>query len=150
MQVLIPPAWHRIIRARIPHDRSFARRGAEYRDAHEGLASAGLWGDFPQRLAAATGTGVFAYSRAGYGASSPVKLPRPLDYMQIEALRDAAESSRCHRLSPRRPARPFRRASIAGSTPVPSRITEFGRGDDRADFVVEESRLKSIAEVKTA
>src|ERR1700720_1792677 len=52
---------------------------------HEGLGSAGLWGDFPDRLSALTGAGVFAYSRAGYGASSPVELPRPLDYMQIEA-----------------------------------------------------------------
>src|ERR1700726_3125086 len=53
---------------------------------HEGLGSAGLWGDFPEKLQAATGAGVFVYSRAGYGASSPVKLPRPLDYMHIEAL----------------------------------------------------------------
>jgi pimeloyl-ACP methyl ester carboxylesterase len=53
---------------------------------HEGLGSAGLWGDFPDRLAAATGIGVLVYSRAGYGASTPVKLPRPLDYMHIEAL----------------------------------------------------------------
>jgi len=53
---------------------------------HEGLGSAALWGDFPDKLAVATGAGVFAYSRAGYGASSPVPLPRPLDYMQREAL----------------------------------------------------------------
>ncbi len=53
---------------------------------HEGLGSAGLWGDFPEKLQAATGAGVFVYSRAGYGASTPVKLPRPLDYMHIEAL----------------------------------------------------------------
>jgi pimeloyl-ACP methyl ester carboxylesterase len=53
---------------------------------HEGLGSAALWGDFPDKLQAATGTGVFVYSRAGYGASTPAKLPRPLDYMQIEAL----------------------------------------------------------------
>jgi len=53
---------------------------------HEGLGSAALWGDFPDQLAAATGFGVFAYSRAGYGASSPVTLPRPLDYMHVEAL----------------------------------------------------------------
>jgi pimeloyl-ACP methyl ester carboxylesterase len=53
---------------------------------HEGLGSAALWGDFPEKLHAATGAGVFAYSRAGYGASSPVKLPRPVDYMHIEAL----------------------------------------------------------------
>ena len=53
---------------------------------HEGLGSAGLWGDFPDRLQAATGLSVFAYSRAGYGASTPVKLPRLLDYMHVEAL----------------------------------------------------------------
>jgi len=53
---------------------------------HEGLGSAALWGDFPQALQAATGMGVFVYSRAGYGASSPVALPRPLDYMSREAL----------------------------------------------------------------
>src|ERR1700681_1453621 len=53
---------------------------------HEGLGSAGLWGDFPEKLQAATGAGVFVYSRAGYGASSPVQLPRPLDYMHVEAL----------------------------------------------------------------
>ena len=53
---------------------------------HEGLGSAGLWGDFPDQLAAATGCGVFAYSRAGYGSSSAVELPRQLDYMHVEAL----------------------------------------------------------------
>jgi len=36
---------------------------------HEGLGSAALWGDFPEKLQAATGAGVFVYSRAGYGAS---------------------------------------------------------------------------------
>ncbi|MDE2061356.1 MAG: alpha/beta hydrolase [Bradyrhizobium sp.] len=53
---------------------------------HEGLGSAALWGDFPRALQAATGMGVFVYSRAGYGASSPVTLPRPLDYMSREGL----------------------------------------------------------------
>lgn len=53
---------------------------------HEGLGSMGLWGDFPDRLQAAVGAGVFVYSRAGYGRSSPVRLPRPLDYMHREAL----------------------------------------------------------------
>src|SRR5258708_4207193 len=53
---------------------------------HEGLGSTALWGDFPDKLQAATGAGVFVYSRAGYGASTPAKLPRPLDYMQVEAL----------------------------------------------------------------
>src|SRR6202162_3614962 len=53
---------------------------------HEGLGCAALWGDFPDRLQASTGAGVFVYSRAGYGASSPATLPRPLDYMHAEAL----------------------------------------------------------------
>src|SRR3712207_8370112 len=55
---------------------------------HEGLGSVGLWGDFPDRLAEATGAGVFVYSRAGYGGSSPAALPRPLTYMHHEALED--------------------------------------------------------------
>lgn len=53
---------------------------------HEGLGCAALWGDFPERLSEATGCGVFAYSRAGYGASSPAALPREPDYMHVEAL----------------------------------------------------------------
>ncbi|MFQ5437803.1 MAG: alpha/beta fold hydrolase [Paracoccaceae bacterium] len=51
---------------------------------HEGLGSVGLWRGFPEALAALTGCGVFAWSRAGYGRSDPVELPRPLDYMQRE------------------------------------------------------------------
>ncbi|TCZ58529.1 alpha/beta fold hydrolase [Roseicella aquatilis] len=52
---------------------------------HEGLGSLGLWRDFPARLAAATGCGVFAFSRFGYGHSDPAALPRPLDYLRREA-----------------------------------------------------------------
>src|SRR5713101_875878 len=52
---------------------------------HEGLGSVAGWGSFPQALAAATGAGVFAYSRAGYGRSSPGKLPRPISFMHDEA-----------------------------------------------------------------
>ncbi|MGA1598367.1 MAG: alpha/beta fold hydrolase [bacterium] len=52
---------------------------------HEGLGSVGLWKAFPQQLAERSGCGVFAYSRAGYGRSDPVALPRPLDYMTREA-----------------------------------------------------------------
>ena len=54
---------------------------------HEGLGCVGLWGDFPDQLAQETGAGVFVYSRAGYGRSGPVPLPRPLDYMRDEATR---------------------------------------------------------------
>jgi pimeloyl-ACP methyl ester carboxylesterase len=52
---------------------------------HEGLGCVGLWGDFPDKLQAATGCGVFVYSRAGYGQSSPVPLPRPESFMHDEA-----------------------------------------------------------------
>jgi pimeloyl-ACP methyl ester carboxylesterase len=68
---------------------------------HEGLGSVSLWRDFPERLAAATGLGVFAYSRFGYGQSDPAPLPWPLDYMHREArevlprVLDAAGVRRC-------------------------------------------------------
>src|ERR1700742_2942247 len=52
---------------------------------HEGLGSVSTWGEFPQKLSEKTGCGVFIYSRAGYGKSSTITLPRPLDYMQREA-----------------------------------------------------------------
>lgn len=52
---------------------------------HEGLGSLKLWRDFPMKLAAATGFGVFAWSRRGYGQSDLAPLPRPLNYMTIEA-----------------------------------------------------------------
>jgi pimeloyl-ACP methyl ester carboxylesterase len=52
---------------------------------HEGLGSVGLWGSFPDQLAAATGAGVFVYSRAGYGRSSAGKLPRSTSFMHEEA-----------------------------------------------------------------
>ncbi len=53
---------------------------------HEGLGCIELWRDFPQRLAAATGFGVIAFSRAGYGQSDPAELPRQTDYMTREAM----------------------------------------------------------------
>ena len=52
---------------------------------HEGLGCVALWRDFPAALAAATGCGVLAYSRFGYGQSDGVALPRPLTYMHDEA-----------------------------------------------------------------
>jgi pimeloyl-ACP methyl ester carboxylesterase len=53
---------------------------------HEGLGCVALWRDFPAQLHAATGLPIFVYSRAGYGQSTPITLPRPLDYMTREAL----------------------------------------------------------------
>ena len=51
---------------------------------HEGLGSVSLWRDFPDRAVAATGLPAFVYSRQGYGGSSPVEVPRPLDYLERE------------------------------------------------------------------
>ena len=52
---------------------------------HEGLGSVAMWRDVPQQLVDATGFGVIAYSRAGYGQSEGITLPRPLDYQTREA-----------------------------------------------------------------
>jgi pimeloyl-ACP methyl ester carboxylesterase len=52
---------------------------------HEGLGSASLWRDFPDRLAGETGCGALVYSRAGYGRSDPAPLPRPVGFMHDEA-----------------------------------------------------------------
>lgn len=53
---------------------------------HEGLGCVGLWRDFPEQLAKATGLGVLVFSRVGYGRSTTTQLPRPLDYMTHEAM----------------------------------------------------------------
>ncbi len=53
---------------------------------HEGLGCSQLWRDTPASLAGASGLGVFVYSRAGYGQSDSTVLPRPLDYMALEAI----------------------------------------------------------------
>ncbi len=52
---------------------------------HEGLGSVAIWGDFAQKLSDATGCGVFAYSRQGYGQSSKALLPRTVSFMHEEA-----------------------------------------------------------------
>jgi pimeloyl-ACP methyl ester carboxylesterase len=117
---------------------------------HEGLGSVGLWGDFPEKLQAAIGCGVFAYSRAGYGASSPVALPRPLDYMHIEAfdvLPKLLETIG------------FRRGLLLGHSDGASiaAIYAGSRQDHRVQgialiaphFIVEDISVKSIAEIKT-
>jgi pimeloyl-ACP methyl ester carboxylesterase len=118
---------------------------------HEGLGSVGLWGDFPQALQAATGCGVFVYSRAGYGNSSAVRLPRPIDYMHIEAsdvLPKVLEAIE------------FRRGLLLGHSDGASiaAIYAGSRQDHRVQgmvmiaphFVVEDISVKSIAEIKQA
>ena len=52
---------------------------------HEGLGSVSMWRDFPAALAAATGARVVAYSRAGFGRSSPRTEPYGLRFMHEEA-----------------------------------------------------------------
>ena len=53
---------------------------------HEGLGCVSMWRDFPERVSEATGFGALVYSRAGYGNSDPVELPRPVRFMHDEAL----------------------------------------------------------------
>jgi pimeloyl-ACP methyl ester carboxylesterase len=117
---------------------------------HEGLGSVALWGDFPDRLQAATGMGVFVYSRAGYGASTPATLPRPLDYMCREAL-DV--------LPVLLDTIGFARGVLLGHSDGASiaAIHAGGAGDHRVrgvvliapHFVVEEVSVASIAEIRT-
>ncbi|HEX2207730.1 MAG TPA: alpha/beta hydrolase [Longimicrobium sp.] len=52
---------------------------------HEGLGCLSTWRDVPDALAAATGCGALVYSRAGYGRSDSVPLPRPVRFMHDEA-----------------------------------------------------------------
>lgn len=118
---------------------------------HEGLGSAALWGDFPDRLQAATGLGVLVYSRAGYGQSSPVQLPRPLDYMHIEA---------CEVLSKLLDAIGLRRGILIGHSDGASIAAIYAGGvqDHRIrgvvmiapHFVVEDISVASIAAIKVA
>ncbi len=117
---------------------------------HEGLGCVGLWRDFPARLAAATGCGVFAYSRLGYGASDSVPLPRPLDYMQQEArimpgVLDAAGVRRCVLLGHSDGASIA--AAHAGQDPDP-RVR--GLILIAPHYFVEDMCLASIAQARTA
>ena len=102
---------------------------------HEGLGSAGLWGDFPEKLQAATGAGVFVYSRAGYGHSTPVNTAAADRLHACRGARRAAKAARQDRLSPRHAARPFRRrldrCDLCRRASGPSRA---GSGADRPAF----------------
>lgn len=53
---------------------------------HEGLGCTAMWGDFPQRLCAATGCPGLVYDRVGYGLSSPLPGPRDARYLHAYAL----------------------------------------------------------------
>ncbi len=53
---------------------------------HEGLGSVSMWRDFPQRLARATGCRTLAWSRHGFGRSSPRTKPWTPRFVHEEAL----------------------------------------------------------------
>jgi len=53
---------------------------------HQGLGCAGMWRDFPARMASATGCGALVYSRLGHGASEALRGPRSIRYLHDEAL----------------------------------------------------------------
>ena len=53
---------------------------------HEGLGCVELWRDFPRQLVERTGLCGLVYSRAGYGKSDPITLPRTTRFMHEEAL----------------------------------------------------------------
>lgn len=118
---------------------------------HEGLGCVALWRDFPQRLAEATGFGVFAYSRAGYGQSAPADLPRPLDYMTREAMEV---------LPPLLEAIGFRRGVLAGHSDGATIAALYaGSHEDHRvrglvlmapHFFTEEEGLTEIARAKAA
>lgn len=116
---------------------------------HEGLGCVKLWRNFPAALQAATGCGVFAYSRFGYGASDPIMLPRPVTYMHDEALEVLPEilDKAC-----------IRRAILIGHSDGGSiaAIHAGGVQDNRliaiamiaAHFFVEERNIAAIAQIK--
>ena len=52
---------------------------------HEALGSVAMWRQIPQLIYEKTNLNLVVYSRFGYGKSSNSELPRPLNYMTIEA-----------------------------------------------------------------
>jgi pimeloyl-ACP methyl ester carboxylesterase len=53
---------------------------------HEGLGSVSMWREFPAQLAAVTGCRTVAYSRYGFGRSSPRREPYNVRFMHDESL----------------------------------------------------------------
>ena len=88
----------RAVTGPLPNPSSFCTRGWD---------RCGSGGILPDRLAAATGRGVFALLlRAGYGHSDPVELPRPLRLHDARGGRGSPGGSRRDRPAPGRAARP--------------------------------------------
>ncbi len=118
---------------------------------HEGLGCVSMWGDFPDKLQKAAGLGVFVYSRAGYGQSSPVSLPRPLSFMHTEAQETLPQILA---------AIGFQRGLLVGHSDGASIAAIYGGShqDHRVGgivliaphFIVEEVTSAAIAEMRTA
>lgn len=79
-----------------PYGNLFARRWQPETDEqgsipfllfHDSLGSVGLWRDFPEALAQATGRTVIAYDRLGFGQSDPVPEPIDINFIVQEAER---------------------------------------------------------------
>src|SRR5258708_23328631 len=118
---------------------------------HEGRGCGGMGGDFPEKVSGATGCGVFAWSRVGYGQSSPAKLPRRLDFMHDEAE---------HVLPRLLDAIGFRQGLLIGHSDGASVAAIYGGSvqDHRVrglvlmapHFIVEDVTINSIREIRHA
>ncbi|HEX2942646.1 MAG TPA: alpha/beta fold hydrolase, partial [Rhodopila sp.] len=117
---------------------------------HEGLGCIALWRDVPERLAKATGWGVFAYSRFGYGQSDPAPLPWPVTYMHREAqvvLPAVLQAAGIERMALLGHSDGGSIAAIyagtAGAQPVPAGVAMMA-----AHFFVEDLNIASIERIK--
>lgn len=135
---------------------------------HEGLGSVALWRDVPERLAAATGWGVFAYSRFGYGSSEATEMPRPMTYMHEEAttvlpevLRtagirrsillghsDGGSIAAIYAGSFSLASRPLTRSANASMRDTEGQPVLLGLIMIAAHFIVEDSNIASIQRIK--
>lgn len=118
---------------------------------HEGLGSVALWRDVPARLAAATGWGVFAYSRFGYGYSDTTSLPRPTTYMHHEAQAVLPEVLRAAGIT--RPVLIGHSdggsiAAIYAGSGVSVGVQLLGVITIAAHFIVEDLNIASIRQIK--
>lgn len=117
---------------------------------HEGLGCVSTWRDFPARLAEATGFGAFVYSRAGYGRSDPVGLPRPIDFMEREARAVLPEALRAAGIGRHVLVGHSDGASIAlifAATPAPARAGLLGLCLEAPHVFVEDVTIGSIAAI---
>lgn len=128
--------------------RRWEGRGAPILLLHEGLGSISMWRDFPERLAAASGHAVVAWSRRGHGASDLLPEKRDPDYMHREAdatirLLDSLKIERAH----------FFGHSDGGSISLiaaaryPARVASLVL--EAPHVYVEQLTVDSIAKVKT-